>query len=241
MIPLRIATFQRQPSFDDVPGTVERLLSDLRWCDDRNVHLAVFPECYLQGYALDQQALARRALALDSDAFGEVLATFAPIRCTIVLGVIERRMSGLYNTAAVIRSGMLLGTYSKAHPNEEAFEAGSDYPVFNTLGWSFGVNICYDANFPDAALRLSRQGARVLCYPLNNMLRPWKAGKWRRKSLENLQQIAATTGCWAVSSDVVGRHDDLVSHGCTCIVSPDGQVVKRANEGHEGVVSFDLT
>ena len=52
-----------------------------------------------------------------------MLATLASIRCTIVLGVIERRRSGLYNTAAVIRSGKLLGTYSKTHPNEEAFEA----------------------------------------------------------------------------------------------------------------------
>ena len=240
MIPLRLASFQRQPNFNDVPGTVERLLADLRWCDDRDIHLAVFPECYLQGYSRDRQVLRQRALALDSDAFGEVLATLASIRCTIVLGVIERRRSGLYNTAAVIRSGKLLGTYSKTHPNEEAFEAGSNYPVFNILGWSFGINICNDANFPDAALRLSRQGARILCYPLNNMLRPRNADEWRKKSIENLKQIAATTGCWVVSSDVVGRHDDLVSYGCTCIVSPDGQVVERADEGHEGIVSFDL-
>ncbi len=241
MIPLRVAAFQREPGFDDVSGTVERLLSDLKWCDDRHVHLAVFPECYLQGYSRDRKTLERRALALDSTAFGEVLATFAPLRCTIVLGVIECRGSGLYNIAAVIRSGRLLGTYAKAHPNEAAFEAGDDEPVFGTHGWSFRVNICHDANFPDAALRLSRQGARVLCYPLNNMLRPSTAEKWRKKSLKNLRRIATASGCWVVSSDVVGGHDDLVSHGCTCIISPDGQVVRRAPEGQEGVVLFDLT
>ena len=241
MIPLRVAAFQREPGFDDVPGTVERLLSDLKWCDERHVHLAVFPECYLQGYSRDRQTLERRALALDSAAFEEVLAVFAPLQCTIVLGVIEHRKSALYNTAAVIRSGRLLGTYAKAHPNEDAFEAGADEPVFGTHGWSFGINICHDANFPDAALRLSRQGARVLCYPLNNMLRPSTAEEWREKSLENLRRIATASGCWVVSSDVVGQHDDLISHGCTCIVSPDGQVVRRAPEGQDGVVSFDLT
>ncbi len=58
---LRVATFQRRPRFDDVAGTVERLAADLKWCDDHDVCLAVFPECYLQGYASDPQTIARRA------------------------------------------------------------------------------------------------------------------------------------------------------------------------------------
>ena len=237
---MRVAAFQRRPRFDDVAGTLVSLLSDLRWCDESDVSLAVFPECYLQGYSLDQGTLARRALALDGDKFEEVLAALASIRCTIVFGMIEHRRSGLYNTAAVIRAGLLLGSYAKAHPNEEAFEAGINYPVFSVLDWTFGINICNDANFPASALRLSGQGAGVLCYPLNNMLRPSTADKWRKKSVENLRQLAATTGCWVVSSDVVGRKDDLRSFGCTCIVSPDGRVASRVTEEHEGVASFDL-
>lgn len=66
----RVAAFQRQPRFDDVPGTVERLCEDLAWCD---VQLAVFPECYLQAYASDRQTIARRALPPDGDAISGVL------------------------------------------------------------------------------------------------------------------------------------------------------------------------
>jgi predicted amidohydrolase len=73
------------------------------------------------------------------------------------------------------------------------------------------------------------------------MLRPATAARWRSKSLENLQQRAIETGCWVASSDVVGEHGDKVSHGCTCILRPDGLVAERVAEGIEGAVMVDLT
>ena len=36
---LRVAAFQRQPRFGDVPGTTDRLLADLAWCDGNGVDL----------------------------------------------------------------------------------------------------------------------------------------------------------------------------------------------------------
>ena len=78
--------------------------------------------------------------------------------------------------------------------------------MFELDGLRFGINICNDANFAVPALRLSGQGAELLCYPLNNLLLPATADKWRGKSVENLRQRALDTGCWVVSSDVVGEH-----------------------------------
>jgi predicted amidohydrolase len=237
---LRVAAFQRQPIFDDVTKIVQRLSEDLTWCDDQGVQLAVFPECYLQGYAVDRPTIARRALTLNDAQFAAILLTLAPFRTAFVLGIVEQRGTAFYNTAAIVQGGILLGAYAKCHPDEPGFDAGNEFPVFSTAGWQFGVNICNDANFADPALRISRQGARLLCYPLNNMLPPATAEKWRNKSVANLQDRAIETGCWVVSSDVVGTHNELVSYGCTCIVAPDGRVVRRAAEGSEGSIVSDL-
>lgn len=177
---------------------------------------------------------------LDGAIVEEVLAALEPIRTSLVLGIIERRGAACYNTAVIIRQGRLLGRYAKAHPNEAAFEAGTDFPLFVTDGWPFGINICNDANFPDTALRVSRQGAKLLCYPLNNMLGPATAERWRERGLVNLKQRAVETGCWVASSDVVGRNGDLISYGLTCIVRADGEVVARVPEREEGVALFDL-
>lgn len=115
MDPLRVVAFQRRPHFDDVSGITQRLAEDLKWCDYKNAHLALFPECYLQGYATDKATIARRALALNGTEFGVVLAKLAPFRTTVVLGIIEQRGNACYNSAAVIKDGVLLGAYAKSH------------------------------------------------------------------------------------------------------------------------------
>jgi predicted amidohydrolase len=239
----RIAAFQRQPRFGDVAGTTDRLLADLEWCDGEDVDLALFPECYLQGYVLDRPTLSRRALALEQDeAMQSLLARLRSIRSTFILGLIERHGTLVFNTAAVIRRGCVLGAYRKTnlHPKEKAFDAGHDYPVFEVGGWPFGINICNDANFPEAAAMIARQRARLLCYPINNMLPPDVAARWRSRSVDNLQRRAAETGCWVVSSDVVGEHEAMCCHGCTCIVNPSGDLVARVAEDGEGVAMLDL-
>ena len=234
--PQRVAVFQRRPLFDDISGTTLRFIEDLTWCEAQGVHLAVFPECYLQGYTTERQAIARRALGTDSPPFKAFIAACAGFSCDAIVGFIEQRCHGFYNTAAVIRDGALAGVYAKNHPNEQAFLPGQESPVFSKKAIFYGINICFDANFPASAKRLSDAGARLICYPLNNMLAPATADRWRARSIENLQDRARETGCWVASSDVVGRHGEKRSHGCTCIVNPEGVVVGRVEEGIEGVV-----
>jgi predicted amidohydrolase len=241
MTPLRVAAFQRRPLFDDVRGVLGRLTATLEWCRQQDVHLALFPECYLQGYATDRETIVARSLALDGHDVREILSVLRNYPTTVILGLIERRGASFLNSAIVIREGRVLGTYAKTHPNEPGFDAGMDYPIFTTHDWPFGINICHDADFPDAAMILSRQGARLLCYPLNNMLLPKNATKWRSRSVSNLQARAVETGCWVMSSDVVGHHGNQMSYGCTCIVSPSGDVVSCAPEEAESAVRFDLS
>jgi predicted amidohydrolase len=244
MTRLRIAAFQRQPLFDDVPGTLARLLADLAQGDAAGIDVAIFPEGFLQGYEgydCDRSLLERRAMPLAEDGpFGAVLEALAAIRTTIVLGMIERRGERLFNTAVVIQAGRLLGITSKQHPHEAAFAPGQPAPVFDIAGWPFGINICNDANFPATAQKLRQQGARLICYPLNNMLEPERAAQCRELAQTNLQQRASETGCWVASSDVVGRHGSQISYGCTAIVDPHGKLVARAPEETEGRVQWDL-
>ena len=238
---LRVAAFQRYPIYDDVEEAMERVASDLQWCDEQAVDLAVFPECYLQGYTSDLATIAHRAISIDSSKFAEILDRLSSFRASVVLGIIEKRNAAFYNSAAVIQLGRLLGIYSKNNLNESGFSTGNDFPVFQNKDWLFGINICNDANFSDPALRISQQAARLICYPLNNLLSRETASRWREKSVGNLKNRALETGCWVVSSDVTGEQGEKLSYGCTCIVRPDGTVVERVPEGVEGKIVFDLT
>src|ERR1017187_10024819 len=88
--------------------------------------------------------------------------------------------------------------------------------------------------------RPERAGRLCFCYPLNNVLPPATAQRWRERSIGNLLSRARETGCWVVSSDVVGVCGGQVSFGCTAIVSPAGEIRARVPEGRTGRILLDL-
>jgi predicted amidohydrolase len=237
---MRLASFQRFPIFDAPASAGSALLRDLRWADERGVDLALFPECSLQGHAYDRATIERRAVPLDDPALQDLLNQLAGVHATTILGLFERRGSRIFNSAIVVEKGTIAGVYAKAHPNEEGVTPGSDFPLFRRSGFSFGINICFDGNFPGPAQQVAAQGAKLICYPLNNLLRPEKADIWRDKTLTLLQERARETGCWVASADVTGCYENALSYGCTVVVAPDGKVMVRAPELSEGAALFDL-
>jgi predicted amidohydrolase len=235
---MRVAAFQRSPT-TNAASAAEALFDDLAWADAHDVDLAIFPECHLVGHAYDRPTIKARAVRLDGELIQGLLSRLRGVQATAVLGLFETRAGKILNTALVIAGGRIVGSYSKAHPNEEGVAPGGASPLFeNRL--PFGINICNDANHAAGAQRLAAAGARLICYPLCNVMRPEVAEAWRTRSVENLRQRALETGCWVVAADATGRQGDRLSFGCTIIVRPDGEIVERAAEMVETVILHDL-
>lgn len=236
---MNIATFQKPNSKSSLESVVSSINEDLSYCDSRGIDIACFPECYLTGYYLKKKDIEQNAISLKSSQFLSLLQTWSDFKVTFIVGLIEKNTRGYFNSAAVISQGKLLGCYSKTYPSEKYFLAGESYPVF-VSGTTFGINICNDANYPYAANQVAKQGAKILFYPLNNFLPKNIADKWRLKNADNLQKRAQETGCWVVSSDVVGSERERMSYGCTQIVSPSGKVVAFVPELEQGFVCANL-
>lgn len=237
---MRIAAVQCPAITDDATGACEAIVRHLSWAATRAVDLIVFPEAFLLGHSYDPETIRRRAHEASSTALAELCRRVSAFPQTLVIGAFDVVSPNIFNSAFVIERGQLTGRYAKAYPHEPGVSAGTNFPIFVRSSVRYGINICNDANHADAAARISRQGAELILYPLNNMLRPVTAARWRAKSLANLIDRARQTGCWIASSDVTGAAGDLLSYGCTAIVSPDGQVVARVPELMEGVAVHDL-
>ncbi|MFT4024335.1 MAG: carbon-nitrogen hydrolase [Flavihumibacter sp.] len=106
----------------------------------------------------------------------EVLSAVAKeLGVVIIASLFERRAQGLYhNTTAVLDAdGTYLGKYRKMHiPDDPAyyekfyFTPGDlGYKVFKTRFATFGVLICWDQWYPEAARITSLMGAEILFYP----------------------------------------------------------------------------
>jgi 5-aminopentanamidase len=235
---VRVATFQKVNPGHDLEHNLLEVLQSLEQVE--NADLVCFPECYLTGYTTNLETAQTVAISLESDVFKMVLERLRHFRGAIVLGLIERDGNELFNTAVVISSGRLLGQYRKTHTIEKCFSSGSDLPVFDVAGWRVGINICFDANFPELARGLTARGAQIIVYPLNNALPKEIALRWKDKSPENLRLRALETGCWVVSSDVVEETDDTVSFGCTQIVNPLGEIMGFVEESIHGLTTIEF-
>ena len=236
---MRIAVVQCRSVFDDAEQTIATIVARLHWADANHVDLVLFPEAWLLGHAYDPDTIWARADGARST-LPALCARIAGYGATLVVGTFERAGEQVFNSAVVIEAGRIVGRSAKAHPNEDGVTPGTAFPVFTRSGLHWGINICNDANYPQAAASVAAQGAELILYPLNNLLRPETAERWREKSLANLAARARETGCWIASADVTGTADGRLSYGCTAILSPAGKVVARVPELQEGVALFDL-
>jgi predicted amidohydrolase len=238
---MRVAAFQRLAIFDAVGVAADVMLRDIAWADANGVDLVVFPEAYLQGHTYSPGLTKRRALSLDDPRLLAVIDQTRTTKATAIVGFFERRADGVYNSAMVIAGGRLKGVYAKANPIETGCLPGSAFPVWDIGDWRFGINICSDLRRSELAQTVANRGAGLICCPMNMMLTPAKVSRWREPCLAGFRDCARQTGCWVVSSDVVGTNSEgWASYGCTVIVDPQGRVVQRVDEFVEGVTVFDL-
>ena len=228
--PLKVASSQCFVKQNDIEATLSHIQNVMEKADSKNIDIVCFPECYLQGYFLDQPEIQNVALDLRSPEFAQVLEAVKDFKATIILGLIEVDGADYYNTAVVIENGQLLGKYRKTYPNEGVFSPGKDYPVFEKNNVRYGINICSDANYPQAAQQLSQQGAKIIFFPLNNKLPAPIADQWRERSKDNLVYRAIETRCWVVSADIAHNSKTEKGYGCSLIVNPMGQIVEQAAE-----------
>ena len=204
-----------------------------------DVDLLLFPECFLQGYLVESEHLRRYALDFTTTSFQRILGRLLPIRQTLVFGVIEQSGFAYFNTAVVVRRGVLQGFYRKTYltAGERLFRAGTGYPTFDLNGLSYGINICHDTNFPEAARAVASQGARLLLVPSQNMMKRQAAETWKCRHNAIRAERVRETGMWLVSADVTGARDESrVAYGPTSVMNPDAEVVAQVPTMAVGMV-----
>ena len=151
--------------------------------DQQGVDLAVFPESYLQGHSYSQSLIERRAASLESPAVREVLDGLTGVRATAIIGLFERRGEVIFNSAMVIQRGRLAGVYSKAFPLEDGCSLELNIPSGKKgIGTSGSISATTQI-IPKPPQPLTKQGAKLICVPINNMLRPGKAEIWRVRAV----------------------------------------------------------
>ncbi|ORB58787.1 NAD(+) synthase [Mycobacterium persicum] len=153
---VRVAACTHHTTIGDPAANAASVLGLARQCHDDGVALAVFPELTLSGYSIEDILLQDALLDAVEDALLDVVAQSADLLPVLVVGAPLRYRHRIYNTAAVIHRGSVLGVVPKSYlPTYREFyesrqvAAGDDERGSLRIGGSdvpFGPDLLFTAS-----------------------------------------------------------------------------------------------
>ena len=176
----KIACVQMDVAIGEVEANRRKIVDRVRAATDIGAQLVIFPECALTGYCFDSlEEASRFAEPVDGPSAQSIADACRETESFAIVGFIEKNGSTFYNAAMVVGPSGIVGSYRKVHLpflGVDRFLKAGDRP-FEILDLPFGkvgINICYDASFPEAARALKLLGAELIILPTN-----WPTGAWR--------------------------------------------------------------
>ena len=227
-------------------GEVEANLSAM----DRAVRKAVaggaalvcFPELNMTGYC-NRPEMAAAALSVNGPEVASVLQMAAAHDIVVLAGMAEKGEKGdVFASHLVLTPDGGIGVYRKVHiapPERGTFTAGEEIPVFDAAGIRFGVQLCYDAHFPELSAAMTAKGAEVIFLPHASPrgTAPEKHDWWMR----HLPARAFDNSVYIVAFNQSGENcKGLTFPGNAVVIGPSGDLVGKDLSGREGIFFADL-
>lgn len=234
---LRVAAYQMRVTAD-LEDNFSKIHSAIEQAAAGGARMLALPECAVSGYpplhhgSLDQINILRIA---ELNAEVQDLAKQSGI--WVILGTILNSTRGLLNSALVISdAGEIVGRYDKLHltgSDREFFIPGVGAQSWEMNGLKFGVQICYDARFPEPFRYLRELGCRLIICISN------ACGKenWKLPVLEGTYRCrAAENSCFLVAVNAAGPVQMATSRIC----NPLGLDLAAAEVEQEQMLFADI-
>jgi N-carbamoylputrescine amidase len=161
----------------------------------------------------------------------------------ILSGLAEADTQGrVFASHLVVTPEGLAGTYRKIHvapPEINVFSAGNTIPPFEINGVKFGIQLCYDAHFPELSTQMATQGADIIFMPHASPrgTPTEKFNSWMR----HLPARAFDNSLYVVACNQTGDNQaGLNFPGLGVILDPSGRIIKKNIDGKEHMMVADL-
>lgn len=201
--------------------------------------LACFPEMNISGYGSGIESYQKAADLFD-DIVNELSALAAEENITVLAGTVQKSTDGksLLPCHVVAHPDGRAETYIKLHiapPEATFFIPGDTVPLFNGPGVRFGIQLCYDAHFPELSTRMALLGADILFMPHASPrgTDQEKYDSWMR----HLTARAYDNGLFVAACNQSGDNGaGLRFPGLALVIGPSGKVIGQLLAGDQMLV-----
>lgn len=238
-INMKVGYIQTSPIFREKEQNfkqIEKLLNNVK------ADLIVLPELFTTGYAFTSKEEVS-SLAEDHNGLtAQFLIGIAQLTGAIIVGgYIEKEGEKIYNSAMIVSSKGVIGSYRKIHLyyKEKLWFSSGDksLKIYEIDGIKIGIMICFDWIFPETARTLALLGADIIAHPANLVL-PYCQNAMVTRCLENR--------VFAITSNRIGVEKRGVDHfkftGGSQITSYNGEILSSAPKEEEfvDIVNIDI-
>ena len=148
----------------------------------------------------------------------------------------------LFASHLVLYPDGAIARYRKLHippPERPLFRSGNNVPLFKLKGLTFGIQLCYDAHFPDLSTRMAVQGADLILMP-HASPRGTPAAK-HRSWMRHLPARAYDNGLFVIAVNQTGPNGEgLEFPGLALGFGPGGEPLAEDLGGEERMRVIDL-
>ena len=239
---IRIAAVVMNCPIGRVQDNLDRMAGWVQTAKKRSADLVCFPEMNITGYSI-RDAIKDTAQTIPGTISQSVLALTRKFNLAILAGLLEKDHRGnMFASHLVVTPRGVAGIYRKIHiapPETDVFSAGDTVALFKIKGVKLGIQLCYDAHFPELSTRMATNGADVIFMP-HASPRGTPAAKFN-SWMRHLPARAFDNGLYVVACNQSGNNQSGLNFpGVSVIIDPAGRIIKKNSAGKEHIVVADL-
>lgn len=237
---MKIAGVQMDVALGDVAGNLVRIEDFLGETARARAALTIFPECAVTGYCFESLEHGRAlAQPIPGPATEHIVAVCRRLGGNCIFGMLESDGERVFNAAVLVGPNGVIGSYRKVHLpylgiDRHTTPGDRPFAVHEAGGVRIGMNICYDAAFPEAARCLALLGADLIALPTN-----WPPGA-QCMAANTIASRAMENGVYYAAVNRVGEEAGFGFIGRSSICAPNGSVLAAAGGAGEEILYADI-
>lgn len=240
---LRFVIAQKNFIVGGIDENIHKIKSSIEEARKYKPDFVIFPELAITGYPPEDLLFRVNFLQKNIEGLGELINFSRGKDETIIVGFVDLK-DDIYNAAAIIQNGILLGVYHKILlPNygvfdEKRYFSPGDKPMIVEIdGVKVGISICEDIWVPDGPIVDEVDDGAMILVNISSSPYNIMKGSAREKMI---QTRACDLHTAIVYANVVGGQDELVFDGHSFVVDENGALIARAQDFEEEILVADV-